>query len=187
LLLKPLFTIHAGEFLVGCEIERRYPRVNVWVPGKDTGIDLLVTNHDNTKTVSLQVKFSRDYLVTNPTEPELRSGLRAGGWWTPTPKEIENSRAQYWVFVLLGLSNKRSTDFIIVKPGDLFARLTAIHGSVPVKFHIYFWATKSEKCWETRNLGRQQQMLIAKDQWEDTARDFSTYLNNWMPISALNG
>jgi hypothetical protein len=25
--VKPLFTVHAGEFLVGCEIEKRFPRV----------------------------------------------------------------------------------------------------------------------------------------------------------------
>jgi hypothetical protein len=27
--LKPLFTVHAGEFLVGCEIERRFRDVNI--------------------------------------------------------------------------------------------------------------------------------------------------------------
>jgi predicted helicase len=63
--LKQLFTIHAGEFLVANEIEHKFRRANVWIPAKDTGIDLLVSNSDNTKTVSLQVKFSRDYLVTN--------------------------------------------------------------------------------------------------------------------------
>lgn len=98
--MKPLFTIHAGEFLVDCEIERKFRRVNVWVPAKDTGIDLLVSNSDNSKTVSLQVKFSRDYLVTNLTDAVLRTELHAGGWWTPTPGQIENSRAEYWVFVL---------------------------------------------------------------------------------------
>ncbi len=63
--MKPLFTIHAGELLVDHEIERKFRRVNVWIPTKDTGVDLLVSNNDNTTTVSLQVKFSRDYLVTS--------------------------------------------------------------------------------------------------------------------------
>src|SRR5690554_1866372 len=45
--MQPLFTIHAGEYLVGSHIEQhlRDPngdKVNVWVPSKDTGIDLLV-------------------------------------------------------------------------------------------------------------------------------------------------
>ena len=185
--MRPLFTIHAGEFLVGNEIERKFRRVNVWVPAKDTGIDLLVSNSDNTKTVSLQVKFSRDYLATNPTEAELRRNLRAGGWWTPTPKQISKSKADYWVFVLFGLSNRQSTDFIVIKPDDLRRRLYAIERHVKSKFHIYFWVTRTRKCWETRTLKRSEKLLIAKDLFEKDALDFTQYLNNWSAISALNG
>ena len=60
--MRPLFTVHAGEFLVGQHIERKFKRTNVWVPTKDVGVDLLVTNATSTKAVSLQVKFSRDFL-----------------------------------------------------------------------------------------------------------------------------
>lgn len=47
--MQPLFTIHAGAYLVGSHIKQhlRGPngeKVNVWVPSKDTGIDLLVTD-----------------------------------------------------------------------------------------------------------------------------------------------
>src|SRR5690554_7689567 len=68
--MQPLFTIHAGEYLVGSHIEQhlRDPngdKVNVWVPSKDTGIDLLVTDKTNKKTTSLQVKFSKDFLLTH--------------------------------------------------------------------------------------------------------------------------
>lgn len=41
-LMKTLFTVHAGEFLVGSEIEKRITGANVWVPSKDKGIDLLI-------------------------------------------------------------------------------------------------------------------------------------------------
>ena len=51
--MKPLFTVHAGEFLVDCEIERKFRDVNVWIPAKDTGVDLLVSNKHNTRTLSL--------------------------------------------------------------------------------------------------------------------------------------
>jgi hypothetical protein len=51
--VKPLFTIHAGEFVLGDYIERKYPRVNVWVPTKDTGVDLLVSGKKNKKGLSL--------------------------------------------------------------------------------------------------------------------------------------
>ncbi len=44
--MKTLFTIHAGEFLVGDHISRRFGlKYDVWVPAKDTGIDLLVTRN----------------------------------------------------------------------------------------------------------------------------------------------
>ena len=185
--MKPLFTIHAGEFLVDCEIERKFRRTNVWIPTKDTGIDLLVSNSDNTKTVSLQVKFSRDYLVTPTTkDAAFLTELRACGWWTPTRQQIKKSRAQYWIFVLVGFAN-RSTDFIIIKPADLLKRLNLIHGATAKKFQSYLWVTQQGRCYETRGLNRSEQLLIAKNNFEDAARDFSEYLNNWTPIEALNG
>ena len=63
--MRPLFTIHAGEFVVGDHIERKFRRVNLWVPSRDTGTDLLITDSKNENTVSLQVKFSRDFLATH--------------------------------------------------------------------------------------------------------------------------
>jgi predicted helicase len=76
--VKTLFTIHAGEYLVGEHLERKYKRVNLWLPSKDTGIDLLVTDSENEKSVSLQVKFSRDYLSTH-MHTKFRHDLRACG------------------------------------------------------------------------------------------------------------
>ena len=63
--MQPIFTIHAGEYLVGSYIEDKFKKYRVWVPSKDIGIDLLVTNSKNSKAVSLQVKFSKDYTVTH--------------------------------------------------------------------------------------------------------------------------
>ena len=84
--MQPLFTIHAGEYLVGSHIEQhlRDPsgdKVNVWVPSKDIGIDLLVTDKTNKRTASLQVKFSKDFLFTHG-RPEYREKLLSCGWWT---------------------------------------------------------------------------------------------------------
>ena len=33
--MRPLFTIHAGEFVVGEHIEQQFPKF-VWIPSKDT-------------------------------------------------------------------------------------------------------------------------------------------------------
>jgi len=79
--MQQLFTIHAGEYLVGSHIEENFKNYNVWVPSKDTGIDLLVTNSKNNKAVSLQVKYSKDYTITH-MKPEYQNKFRAWGWWT---------------------------------------------------------------------------------------------------------
>ena len=79
--MRPLFTIHAGEFVVGDHIERKFRRVNLWMPSRDTGTDLLVTDSKNEKTVSLQVKFSRDFLATHMSSI-FQKPLRACGWWS---------------------------------------------------------------------------------------------------------
>ena len=64
--MKTLFTIHAGEYLVGNHLEKKYKKdIKVWIPSKDIGTDLLVTDSENKKSVSLQVKFSRDYSANN--------------------------------------------------------------------------------------------------------------------------
>jgi hypothetical protein len=139
--LKPLFTVHAGEFLVGCEIEHNFRSVNVWIPAKDTGVDLLVSDKHNKTTASIQVKFSRDYLVTSMKDAIFHTEFRATGWWTPTRQQIETSHVEYWIFVLVGFEN-RSTDFIIIKPNDLLKRLNAIHENATTEFQSYLWVTK---------------------------------------------
>lgn len=112
--MQPLFTIHAGEYLVGSHIEQhlRDPngdKVNVWVPSKDTGIDLLVTDKTNKKTTSLQVKFSKDFLLTHG-RPEYRDKLLSCGWWTLNREKIRESSADYWVFVLRQSGISLNTD-----------------------------------------------------------------------------
>jgi hypothetical protein len=35
--MKPIFTIHAGEYLVGSHIESKFKKLNVWLPTKARG------------------------------------------------------------------------------------------------------------------------------------------------------
>jgi hypothetical protein len=91
--VKPLFTIHAAELLVSEFMERNFRSLNVWVPAKDTRLDLLVTGSDNQKAVSLQVKFSRDFLATH-MKATLQLSLRACGWWRFSRKQIGQSKAR---------------------------------------------------------------------------------------------
>ena len=127
--MKSLFTIHAGEYLVGSYIENNLKKkikgktqktFNVWLPAKDTGIDLLVSNYDNSKTVSLQVKFSKDF-ISNEWNEILRLGLKSCGWWTLNRNKIKNSNANYWIFVLYNVYSKEE-QFVIIKPKTLFSK-----------------------------------------------------------------
>jgi hypothetical protein len=175
--MRPLFTVHAGEYLVGEHIEHTYPRWNVWIPSKDTGIDLLVTSAKNRKAVALQVKFSKDF---NPTSgsPLLQNRLLASGWWTHDPKKIQNSNADFWVFVLPSFVEKR-TSFIILPPAELLRRFRAIHGSGNKRIHSYLRVTRTKRCWETRGLANADQELVALDQFANRHRDLTVFLNAW--------
>src|SRR5260370_15663053 len=98
--MRQLFTIHGGECLVGSHIERKLRRVNVWLPAKDTGVDLLVTDRQARKQLSLQVKFSKDFLFTH-MPPVFRERLRACGYWTFNQDKLRKSTADFWILVLL--------------------------------------------------------------------------------------
>jgi hypothetical protein len=178
--MKPLFTIHAGEYLTGEYIERNYPRWNVWIPSKDTGVDLLVTDASNSKAVSIQVKFSKDF---NPTNRSLlmQNRLLAVGWWTHDPKKIQRSEADFWIFVLPSFVDKE-TSFIILPPAELLRRLNSIHGAQKKRVHSYFHVTKTKRCWEARGLPKSDQELIALDRFSDNNREFTGFLNAWKQI-----
>lgn len=181
--MKSLFTIHAGEFVAGEHIEGKFRNVNVWLPSRDTGTDLLVTDAKNKTSVSLQVKFSRDFLTTKMSTV-YQKPLRACGWWSLNREKIANSKADYWVFVLVGFE-RRSADFVIIRPADLLARLDKIHGKCKV-IQTYIWVTEKDRCWETRGLKSQFQLEVAQGKYSNSERDLSAYLNNWEPIQALN-
>ena len=181
--VKALFTIHAGEFLVGEFLETKFRSVNVWVPSKDTGLDLLITDSSNRRAVSLQVKFSRDFLATHMKESFQRS-LRACGWWKLSRKKIDESKADYWVFVLLGFAH-RSTDFVLIKPSELLRRLDSIHGGAET-IQSYLWVTKDKRCWETRNLKPLEQVEVAQGRYVHDVRDFTQYLNQWKPLQDMS-
>ncbi|MCK4413383.1 MAG: hypothetical protein KAY32_07565 [Candidatus Eisenbacteria sp.] len=178
--MRPLFTVHAAEYLVGAYVERTYPRWSVWIPSKDTGIDLLVTGARNRKAVSLQVKFSKDFHRTDGASL-LQSRLLATGWWTHDPSKIRQSRADFWVFALPSLV-ERQTSFIILPPAELLRRFRAIHGRGKTRIHSYLQVTKTKRCWETRGLTKADRELVALDRYSNPDRDFTVFLNAWKQV-----
>lgn len=173
--MKPFFTVHAGEYLVGNYIEKHFPDLNVWIPSKDTGIDLLVTNSDNTRAVSLQVKFSKDF--TYSREPDIQRGIQSMGWYTVSAKKLIESKADLWIFGLFSFS-EGINQYLIFPPKMLLKRLQTIHGEGE-RIQTYFWVTTKGKCWEARNLKKAEQILVANHVYRNKEKDFTKNLNNW--------
>jgi len=161
--MTPLFTIHAGEYLVGTYIEDHFgKKLNVWIPSKDTGIDLLVTDRRNRRTVSLQVKFGKDFLPTHHG-PEFQEPLRVCSWFTIKNSKLRTSKADFWIFVLRGFK-KHLPDFVVIPTGEYRNRLNRIHGVRGERVvQSYLWVTERNRCWETRGLedGKNDERRIA--------------------------
>ncbi|MGH9713181.1 MAG: hypothetical protein ACRD5M_07775 [Candidatus Acidiferrales bacterium] len=154
------------------------------MPSRDTGVDLLVSDRNSRRAISLQVKFSKDFLVTS-MRAEFQKNLRACGWWSINRAKLRSSPANFWVFVLLGFEG-RSTEFIIIPPKQLLRRIESIHRSKSKMVQSYLWVTGRNECWETRGLGRKEQLQVAKGEYVDTHRDLTKWLNKWTPIEELN-
>lgn len=181
--MRPLFTVHAGEFLVGEFIEKSYPALDVWIPSKDTGIDLLVTNTATATMVSLQVKLSRDY-----KPPEASSDfdriLVAAGWLTLVHDKIAKSTADYWVFVLVSHERKMLPQFIVIPPSELLKRLIAVHGESK-SYHFYPWVTKSLIALDGRGLLKEEKKQLADGSLALGDRDISKFLGNWSALKNI--
>ena len=171
--MRPIFTIHAGEYLVASHIERRYVKsrgIRVWVPSKDNGIDLLVTDQLCRKTVSLQVKYSKSY--------DCEREFDATGWWQIKREKVKISKADYWVFVVPEFCGKRKVSscyFVILTPEELYERLRNIHGDE--KLYNVYLTIKDEVVIETRDANVDER----NRQFERPTgyRNFSRFLNKW--------
>ena len=172
--MTPLFTVHAGEYLVGSYIEDHFKNLNVWIPSKDTGIDLLVTDRNNRRTASLQVKFGKDFLPIKG--PHLQDPLRVWSWFTIDRDKLRESKADFWVFVLRGFK-KHAPDFVIVPTTQYRTCLTTIHGRKEKKIQSYLCVTERNRCWEARDLKRDDEIRIAAGTFNNPVRDFTLYLN----------
>ena len=170
--MRPIFTIHAGEYLVADYLERN-KNLRIWVPSKDEGIDLLVTNQHCDKAVSLQVKFSKSFGGNENAD--------ATGWWYLDKTKIEKSPAKFWVFVLTNnLATRKLGDyhFLIITPRDLLHRLREIHGDLD-RYQVYLWVSDKTAI-ETRDAKKQEKIDLFRR--PDGMRDFSQYLDNWEAV-----
>lgn len=169
--MKPIFTVHEGEFLVGDHINRMlHKKYAVWVPTKDTGIDLLVTRRDKGgRAVSLQVKFSRCFSIPE----ELSRHLIATSWFTLDPKKIRKSTADLWVFVILTL--RHDQHFVVIPKSDLEKRAPRNVN----KWNLYLWVYDNRKCYQVRDLRKEEKLDTMHRGVRNKQHDFSECLENW--------
>ena len=182
--MRPLFTIHAGEYLAGSFIEGQFKRCRVWIPSRDTGVDLLVTNASCSRAVKLQVKFSKDFAPTHLGD-SYKNKLQVCTWFRFAAEALRRSEADYWTLVLQSFSQAKPK-FLVIKPAELLARVSKCHGTKK-HYDLYFWINSADRCWETRGLRANERKLAADDTLAAPIRDFSKYLDNWSPLERLNG
>jgi hypothetical protein len=178
--MTPIFTVHAGEYLVGTYLERTFPNCRVWIPSKDSGIDLLVTNGSCSRAVSLQVKYSRDYVDSSrsPNDPTFLSVTR-NSFITVKRDKIEASPARFWVIVLHSFTVK-SPRFLVITPSELLKRIEVHHGR-RASYICYFNIVGKTKCWDMR-APRAEMKTALENGTISPSRDFSDRLDDWSKI-----
>jgi len=176
--MRPIFTIHAGEYLVGDHLETLSKNLRIWIPSKDSGIDFLVTDQHSNKLATLQVKFSKDYLGSRQGS-KFGMNIDSFGWWKFERDKIEKSPADFWVLVLYQF-HTRKFDFVIVPPKILLSRYDKLTGSSET-IQSYFCVTKqpTPQCWEARGLGSLEFNEISEGNYHNKDRNFTKYLNVW--------
>ena len=189
--MRSLFTIHAGEYLVGQYIEDNFKKLNVWIPSKDTGIDFLVTNKSNTKSISFQVKLSKDY-SSSQRKNEIEQGITVGGWLTLRHDKIEQSNADYWVIAILPNERYLKPIYIVIKPKELLMKLIAVQSNGASKtYHIYPWIKKGkgnkfEFAINGRGLSKSEKVILKNNPRSIKDRDLTEFLDNWECLKDLS-
>ena len=181
--MNPIFTIHAGEYVFGETVEKRFSDVSLWIPAKDTGIDFLITGKDRKRTVAVQVKMSRDYRPQLPSSNFERKQI-AGGWFVFTHKKLSESPADIWSLILVSREKRIKPYFVNISPSELLKRLVAIHGKHE-RYHLYPWVMETRQCIEGRGLKKQDKELIASNEYNLGMRDFTSFLDDWSFLSRL--
>jgi hypothetical protein len=178
--MKPIFTIHEGEFLVGDYINRKLGhQYNVWVPTKDSGVDLLVTRkHRKGEAVGLQAKFSRSFDI----RPELARHVIATSWFVLEPQKIRKSQADLWVFAIMTLQHDQH--FVVIPKRELQKRIPRNPGK---RWTLYLWVYADGSCFQVRDLSTDERLETVHSGVRDRRRDFSQWLENWRLLEKFSG
>lgn len=176
--MKPLFTIHEGEFLVGEYISRKLKdQYDVYVPVKDRGIDLLVAHRrKRIPPVGIQVKFSRGF----GDREKMRDQFITRGWYTLNPQKVRESPADLWVFAILTLQH--DAYYVVIPHRELRKRIPR---RCPSRWHLYITVYKDDRCYDTRGLKITQVRRLLDHGCSEQRRDYSEYLNDWSQLEVF--
>jgi hypothetical protein len=182
--MKSIFTPHAGEFLVGQKIEKTFG-LSVWLPSKDVGVDLLVSDVSNRHTCSLQVKLSRDYSDAYKMPTLTGDSVMASGWFQFQKMKIEVSTADYWVLIVVSpkrVGEKLTVHHVVIRPSELLSRLDSTHGELET-YKLYLAITQSGKVLDWRGL--KHQSPLAWEDFKNSSRSYTEHLEDWSCVERL--
>jgi hypothetical protein len=167
-------------------IASNFPEKTVSEPTKDSGLDLLVTNQGNARTLKLKVHHSKDYVpqwtTVEHVDLSVSKEFKAAGLFTPIRQQLDQSVADFWVLELSGSEDKY--DYVLIPPGELSNRLGVLPDGSRKHF-IYVWMTKRGRAWLGRDLNEHQRKSIAENKFEKEDRELTKYLNDWTPVRKL--
>jgi hypothetical protein len=175
--MKPLFTVHAGEFIFAETVEKRHSQLRLWMPTKDTGVDFLVTDADGGNSVSVQVKMSRDYRPAL-SKSKFDSELTAAGWFVFNYSSLQNSSAYIWSLLLVSHERTQKPIFVNIRPQILLQCLISVHG-VKKSYHLYPWVLRGNRCIEGRGMKQSDKANFLAGAFDFKNRDLTEYLENW--------
>jgi hypothetical protein len=172
------YQTHFAEDIVKDEIHKVFKnRFNVYIPTKDNGIDILLTDKENKKNVTIQVKWSKNH------HPDYENQNDCFGWFTFKKNKLEKSIADFWVIVVPQSFTKKFK-FVVVKPSELI--------SMYKKFNIYddvvnsYLDISGNKVFESRGLSKiERKDQINSKNNTNNPREFVDVLNNWARIEEL--
>ena len=178
--MRPLFTIHAGEYVFGQEVLNKKLGLDLWIPAKDRGIDFLITNEDRSHSVAVQVKMSKDYRPIQSSTDFDKVSL-ARGWFTFSHHKLETSPADVWSLILVSSERQSKPVFINLSPDRLLKKLKAIHGH-RINYNLYpclLELPKGRICLEGRGLKKDDRRLLASNKLTLGSRDLTEFYENW--------
>ena len=193
--MRPIFTIHAGEFIFGEEVERVAPKARLWMPTKDTGVDFFITGALRKSGVGVQVKMSRDYRPLQASS-KFDEALEGAGWFVFSAKKLATSEADIWSLLVVSRERRKRPYFINIPPRVLLENLRRVHGE-QTSYHLYVWVISARKiagnpssnellCLEGRNIKEEGKAAIVTGDFQFGDRNLTKYLESWEFLERLS-